>query len=977
MDLPQLDTERFLADLDALRLIGAFRTGVHRPTFSPQDMEARRWLVDRMQEAGLQPEIDGIGNVLGRHPGPGPKLLVGSHIETQNQAGWLDGALGVVAGVALARAGLPVDAVAFADEEGHYGSFIGSRSFIGLLDEAEIDRLANRYDGTKLRQALADAGLAGQPRLSLQEGRYRGFLEMHIEQGTTLERAHRQVGVVTGIVAIWQYRIVIDGQQDHAGGTTMAERRDAGLAAVRLLSWIDAEFPRHCGERTVWTAGRIALEPGAPSIIPGRAEILFQIRDLSTDMLERLDGMLRRAVQESNRRERCTATLEVMGQSTPALCDAELQDALADAAEALAPGGWQRMPSGAGHDAQYLTRRMPVAMLFVPSIGGISHHWAEDTKREDLAMGLRVLASGARRALATLCLLLGVATAGQAASPPAVEAAHGMVVTSQRLASEAGVDMLRRGGNAVDAAVAVGYALAVVNPCCGNIGGGGFMTLHLADGRDRFLDFREMAPAAATADMYLDGQGKVRAEASLYGSRAAGVPGTVAGLEAALAHYGTLPRTDVMAPAIRLARDGFVLTRGDTDILDAKASRFRREPGVAKIFLRPDGGAFQPGDRLVQTDLAATLAAISAGGADAFYHGHIPQAVEAAAKLDGGVLTAADFAAYHIEETDPIRCSYRGAVVLSAPPPSSGGTTLCEILDVLEGYDMTALGFHSAQSVHLMVEAMRHAYLDRNTFLGDPAFVDNPLERLLSKDYAAEIRSKITDRATPSKDVLPGAPPHEKLETTHYSIVDKDGNAVSVTYTINGSFGAVAIAGDTGFLLNNEMDDFTVKLGAPNLYGLVQGQANAIAPGKRPLSSMAPTIVTRDGHTLLVTGSPGGSRIITITLETILNVVDFGMAPEEAVDAPRIHHQWLPDVLYAEPFALSPDTQALLRGMGYAITEQVPWGAAEMVAVGPEMPSANTPAAPANDAALSGRMRPGLLYGANDDRRPAGAASGY
>ena len=399
MDLLQPDTGRFLQDLHELRQIGAFRTGVHRPTYSKPDMGARHWLMARMAEAGLQPAMDGIGNVLGRHAGSGPKLLVGSHIESQNQAGWLDGALGVTAAVALARAGLPVDAIAFADEEGHYGGFIGSRSFIGLLDEAEIDRLANRYDGKPLRQALADAGLAGQPRFSLEEGRYKGFLEMHIEQGTGLEGSNQQVGIVTGIVAIWQYRITITGQQDHAGGTTMAERRDAGLATVRLLAALDAEFPRHCGPRTVWTTGRIRLDPGAPSIIPGAAEILFQFRDIDPAVLDRLDGVLRRAIAESNRRERCTAALEVMSQSAPSLCDAGLQDALAGAAEALTPGGWQRMPSGAGHDAQYLARRIPAAMLFVPSIGGISHHWSEDTKPEDLAMGLRVLAEGARRYL--------------------------------------------------------------------------------------------------------------------------------------------------------------------------------------------------------------------------------------------------------------------------------------------------------------------------------------------------------------------------------------------------------------------------------------------------------------------------------------------------------------------------------------------------------------------------------------------------
>ena len=396
---PPPDTDRFLHDLNELRQIGAFKTGVHRPTYTPQDMESRRWLMDRMRDVGLEPTMDGVGNVFGRHPGPGPKLLLGSHIESQNEAGWLDGALGVVAAVAVARAGLPVDVIAFVDEEGHYGSFIGSRSFTGLLPDAELDVLTNRYHGKPLREALAEAGLSGLPRVELEPGRYKGFLEMHIEQGTTLEHAHEQIGVVTGIVGIWQYRILFEGQQDHAGGTTMAERKDAGLAAVRLLSWLDQEFPRHCGPRTVWTAGRIAVTPGAPSIIPGTAEVLFQFRDIDLDMLQRLDGVLRRGVQELNRTDRCTATLEVMSQSRPAPCDPALQDALAAAAEALTPGRWQRMPSGAGHDAQYMARQIPSAMLFVPSIGGISHHWAEDTAPEDLAMGLRVLVEGARRFL--------------------------------------------------------------------------------------------------------------------------------------------------------------------------------------------------------------------------------------------------------------------------------------------------------------------------------------------------------------------------------------------------------------------------------------------------------------------------------------------------------------------------------------------------------------------------------------------------
>ena len=397
--MTEVDTDRFLADLHDLRRIGAFRTGVHRPTYSAHDMESRRWLMDRMADAGLAPEMDGIGNVLGRHPGPGPKLLCGSHIESQNEAGWLDGALGVCAALALARAGLSVDAVAFADEEGHYGSFVGSRSFIGLLDEAEIDRLVNRYHGKPLREALTEAGLAGRPRLQVEPGRYRGFLEMHIEQGTTLEAGHLQAGIVTGIVGVSQYRITIDGQQDHAGGTMMAERRDAGLAAVRLLAWIDAEFPRHCAERTVWTTGRITLSPGAASIIPGRAEVLFQVRDTSVEVLARMKEVLRRAVQESNRRERCTTVLDVVSESTPAPCDPAWQEALAMAAESVVPGRWTRLPSGAGHDAQYLTRVMPSAMLFVPSIGGISHHWTEDTAEADLQVGVRVLAEGATRFL--------------------------------------------------------------------------------------------------------------------------------------------------------------------------------------------------------------------------------------------------------------------------------------------------------------------------------------------------------------------------------------------------------------------------------------------------------------------------------------------------------------------------------------------------------------------------------------------------
>jgi len=587
------------------------------------------------------------------------------------------------------------------------------------------------------------------------------------------------------------------------------------------------------------------------------------------------------------------------------------------------------------------------------------------------------------RALLLAVLLALAGPAARAASGPAVEAENGMVVSSQRLASQVGADILRAGGNAVDAAVAVAYAEAVVNPCCGNLGGGGFLVLHSAAGQSRFVNFRETAPAAASRDMYLDAAGTVVKGASLRGWKAAGVPGTVLGLNTALSAYGTLPLAQVMAPAIALARDGFVLTRGDTDILESGTRLFAAQANVARIFLRPDGSPWRPGDRLVQADLARTLQAIADRGADAFYKGAIPDAVEAASRAGGGLLTASDFAAYTVTQSEPLTCRYRGATILSAPPPSSGGTTLCEILGILDGYDLRAAGFNAARSVHLMVEAMRRAYADRNMLLGDPAFVDNPVARLLSPAYAETLRTSIRpDRATPSSEIRPDPSlnpepeARERPETTHISVMDRAGNAVSLTYTINGYFGAGVIAADTGFFLNDEMDDFTVKAGVPNLFGLVQGSKNAIQPGKRPLSSMAPTLVLRDGKVALVAGSPGGSRIITINAQTIINLLDFGMEPQEAVDAPRIHHQWLPDAIYAEPFALSADTKDILRGMGHTIIEQKPWGAQELIAVRAAAPALPEAASSGNDASRTERMRPGLLYGANDNRRPAGAAVG-
>jgi len=586
-----------------------------------------------------------------------------------------------------------------------------------------------------------------------------------------------------------------------------------------------------------------------------------------------------------------------------------------------------------------------------------------------------VIAKKFRNAGVALVLVLGAANA-VSASLPAVEARRGMVVSEQRLASAVGVNILRQGGNAVDAAVAVGYALAVVHPCCGNLGGGGFMTLRLADGRTTFIDFREKAPMAATPDMYRDAQGNVIKNASLDGYRAAAVPGSVLGLDTAWRRYGRLSRATVMAPAIRLAREGFVLTRADTDILDTSLARLRQDSEAARIFLRRDGSPLQSGDRLVQADLARTLAAISRHGPAAFYRGRIAKAVEGAAMRQGGILSAADFAAYAVAERAPLRCTYRGFVIHSAPPPSSGGTTLCESLNVLEGFDLKSMGGGSAQALAVMTEAMRQAFLDRNTFLGDPDFVDVPLALLLSRDYAEGIRSTISGRARSSADVLPARLPKESTETTHYSIVDADGNAAAVTTTINGRFGAAVIAPGTGFFLNNEMDDFTVAPGSANLYGLVQGSANAIAPGKRPLSSMAPTLVTRDGRLFMTLGSPGGARIISIVLQTLLNVIDHGMAPQEAVDAPRIHHQWLPDTVYYETRGMSADTREAMQARGYTLVEQSPWGALGLIVVGGVADAALGSVSSGNDAAVSGALRAGFLYGAADPRRPAGAALG-
>jgi len=538
-----------------------------------------------------------------------------------------------------------------------------------------------------------------------------------------------------------------------------------------------------------------------------------------------------------------------------------------------------------------------------------------------------------------------------------VIAPHAMVVSAQHLATDVGVSILKQGGNAIDAAVAVGYAEAVVHPCCGNIGGGGFMVVHLASGKNLFLDFREKAPLKATATLFQDDSGKVVPGRSTGTWLGVGVPGTVMGLNEALAKYGTMPLKKVIAPAIALAEKGYVLAPGDVKILDERTRDFATEPNVAAIFLN-HGQPWKAGERLVQRDLARTLKAIAKGGTKAFYTGPIAKKVVAASDANGGLLSMKDFARYTVQWDQPVICTYRGYTIVAAPPPSSGGATMCEILRIVEGYPLGQYGYGSVEATHYVVEAERRAYADRNTDLGDPAFVRNPVERLISDAHAAKLRASILpDRATPSSEIKGGVTATEGTNTTHYSVVDAQGNAVAVTYTINYLFGVGKIAGDTGFFLNNEMDDFTSKPGVPNSFGLVQGAANAVGPGKRPLSSMSPTIVLRpDGKVFMVTGSPGGSTIITTVLQSILNVIDYGMNMKQAVDAPRFHHQWLPDTVMVEPGYLTTETQAKLEAMGYSFHPISAIGADEAILVDPKT---------------------GMLQGANDRRRPAGAAAGY
>jgi gamma-glutamyltranspeptidase / glutathione hydrolase len=554
--------------------------------------------------------------------------------------------------------------------------------------------------------------------------------------------------------------------------------------------------------------------------------------------------------------------------------------------------------------------------------------------------------------------------AANAASARPVAAEKGMVVTAQHLATRIGVDVLKRGGSAIDAAVAVGYALAVTYPAAGNLGGGGFMTIRFADGRNTFLDFREKAPRAASRDMFLDKDGNVIQGLSTTGWLAVGVPGTVSGLEYARKKYGTMSRQVLIDPAIKLAENGFTLDQGDVDMLASATEDLRKFPATADIFLNK-GQPFAAGQRLAQPDLADTLRLIRRQGLGGFYRGRTGAAIVKASRAGGGIIDQQDLDRYKTRELATVECDYRDYHVISAPPPSSGGVAICEMLNILEGYKLREFGWGSAQALHYEIEAMRHAYADRSSLLGDPDFADIPSRTLIDKSYAAKIRDVITpDRAELSSDIRQGVAAHEGSNTTHFSIIDKAGNAVSMTYTLNDWFGAKVVASGTGVLMNNEMDDFTPNPDASNIYGFVEKNANAIAPGKTPRSSMSPTIVTKDGKPVLVLGTPGGSRIITAVLQTILNVVDFQMDIQEAVDAPRLHNQWLPDTTKIEPHALSPDTRKVLESMGHRFEDLEPANHVAAILVG----------APTLGGAPIGRNR---FYGANDPRGGTGLALGY
>lgn len=532
---------------------------------------------------------------------------------------------------------------------------------------------------------------------------------------------------------------------------------------------------------------------------------------------------------------------------------------------------------------------------------------------------------------------------------------NGMVASEQGLATQVGLDILKQGGNAIDAAVAVGFALAVVLPNAGNIGGGGFMVLHDdKTGKDVAIDFREIAPAKASRDMYLNNQGNVIDGKSLFTHDASGVPGTVAGMEYALKKWGTMPLSKVLEPAIKLADKGFIVSDVLAQTLKEEKSTLGKWSSSKAIFFK-NGEPLKSGDLLVQKDLAKSLRLIAKQGAKAFYQGEIATKIAKEMQSHGGTMTLEDLKAYKVVERQPIIGDYRGYKVVTMPPPSSGGVHLIEILNMLEHYPIKEDGVNSAKNIHHMAESMKLAYADRSEYLGDPDFVKIPVTGLTSKAYANELVKTIDDnKARPSSNIKPGKPqPYESDQTTHFSVMDKAGNAVAVTYTLNLNFGSGIVVEGTGILLNNEMDDFSVKPGVPNAFGLVGGTANAIEAKKRPLSSMTPTIVMKNNKPWLVTGSPGGARIITTVLQSVVNTIDHEMNPAEAIITPRVHHQWLPDELRVEE-GISPDTIKLLQDKGHKVVTKAPMGRIQIIQ--------------ADDS---------VFYGYSDPRNPDGKTLGF
>ena len=576
----------------------------------------------------------------------------------------------------------------------------------------------------------------------------------------------------------------------------------------------------------------------------------------------------------------------------------------------------------------------------------------------------------ARLAFLTVALLFSALASAQVAPVtrvPAIRPAtpilarNGMVVAQEERAARIGIEILDRGGNAVDAAVAVGFALAVTYPRAGNLGGGGFMVIHLAKGnRDTTIDYRETAPAAATPTMFLDAAGNPDPKKSRDSALSVGVPGTVAGLALAEQKYGSgkLSLAELIAPAIRLAQQGFQVEDDTADSLPRAKERLARWPSSAAIFLN-GGDVLHEGDRLLQFDLADTLQAIAKDGPNAFYQGRIAGEIATAVRDAGGIMTADDLKNYRAIERPPVRGTYRGYDIVSMPPPSSGGVALIEMLNILDGYDLGKLG-RGDRSLHYMIEAMKRAYADRAVYMGDPDSVKMPIAGLISKKYAAALRASIGEKAIPPADIRPGKPAdYEGRNTTHYSVIDHDGNAVSNTYTLNFSYGLGLVADGTGVLLNNELDDFTAKPGAANAYALVGFNANLPGPGKRPLSSMTPTIVLQDGKPFLVTGSPGGSRIISAVLQVITNVIDFHMPIDQAVSAPRLHNQWQPDETFVEP-DFSPDLLDALERRGHKIVPTEPHTSANSIVVIPK-----------------GEFTPRSYVGAADTRTRGSLAAGY